>query len=143
MLGEFPGGGEGEGGHPALGRGVGGLADLAVVGGDRGGGDEDAALAVHGLGLGDALGGEPEDVEGADEVDSDHPGEGVQAQWSAAGEHAAGRRDAGTADRDAQWALLARRVHRGLYGVGVGDVAGDEADAGADVRQFLGHDGPW
>lgn len=106
-----------------------------VVGGDRRGGDEDPALAVHGPGLGDAPGGEPEDGEGADEVDLDHAGEGVQVQGTAAGEHAAGCRHARAADRDAQGAQLARRVHRGLRGVGVGDVAGDEADARGPVPE--------
>ena len=58
---------------PALRGRVGDLADLAVEGGDRGGVDADAALAaLVGLVVDHRRGGEPQDVEGPDQVDLDH-----------------------------------------------------------------------
>jgi hypothetical protein len=53
------------------------LADLAVVGGDAGGRDQNAALArgCIGLVLGHRLGGQANHVERADQVDRDHPRE--------------------------------------------------------------------
>jgi hypothetical protein len=58
--------------HAGLRGRVGGLADLALEGGDRGGVDDHAALALGvGLALGHRHGGEADHVEGADQVDAD------------------------------------------------------------------------
>ena len=61
---------------PPLEARVGGLADLAVVGGDARGRDQHAALAGRlGLVLAHRLGGEADHVEAADQVDGDRLGE--------------------------------------------------------------------
>ena len=69
---EVAGRGQGQADDAALGGRVGDLPDLPVVGRDRGGVDDDAALAVLvRLGRGHGGGGQPQHVEGADQVDRD------------------------------------------------------------------------
>ena len=76
---QIAGGRQREADDAALRRRVGDLADLAVEGGDRGGVDADAALApVVGLVVDHRGGGEPQDVEGADQVHLDHVVEDLQ-----------------------------------------------------------------
>ena len=85
---------------------VGDLADLAVVGGDRGRVDADAALALLvGLVLAHRGGGEAEHVEGADQVDLDDVGEVLELVGAALAGDPLGPADAGAADRDPQPAL--------------------------------------
>src|SRR5205823_141485 len=71
--GEVTGGGHGHADDPALGRGVGDLAGLALDAGHRGGVDDDAALVVRvgGLGRGHLGCGDPHHVERPDQVDVD------------------------------------------------------------------------
>src|SRR6266566_1753566 len=64
----------------ALGRGVGGLADLAIERRDRRGVHDHAPLAVFLARLAHPVRGQPDHVEGPDEVDLDHPGEGVERE---------------------------------------------------------------
>ena len=95
----------------ALRGGVGDLADLAVEGGDRGGVDADAALAVVvGLVVVHRRGGEAQHVEGADQVDLDHVGEDLEVVRPLLGDRALRPADPGAADRDPQ--LAAARAPR-------------------------------
>jgi hypothetical protein len=76
--------------HPhdsALGRGAGGLADLPVKGGGRG--VHDDALAVEAVGLDHGLGGQPDDVELANELDLHDEGELVARKRPLPPEHSA------------------------------------------------------
>src|SRR5690606_29906904 len=85
----------------ALGRRVRRLADLALVGGDGGRIDDDAALLADGRLPGHPRRGEADHVEGADQVDRDHAGEGVEREGAVAADGAPRRADAGTIDEDA------------------------------------------
>ena len=92
---------------------VGDLADLAVEGGDRGGVDADAALALLvGLVLAHRRGRQAQHVEGADQVDLDHVGEELEVVGAALVGDPLGPADAGAADRDPQAAVGARRPAR-------------------------------
>ena len=121
----------------ALGGGIGGLPDLPVIGGDRGGRDDHAALAViERIERRHRVGGEPDGVERADEVDVDHPREILERHRPVAADDAARRRDAGAVDEDARRPELVARLRDGSGGlVGVDHVAGD-GDA-ADLRRHL------
>ena len=69
-------------------------------------------------------GGEAHHVEGADEIDLDHPGEFLQGQRAVPAEDAAGNEDAGDIDQDAGGTMgLGRGGHRGLAAGGARDVA--------------------
>ena len=110
----------------ALGRRVGDLADLPVVGGDRGGVDDHAALAaLVGLVGEHRRGGQPQHVERADQVDRDHLLERLERVRPALARGLLGPADAGAADGDPQ--RPRRRRPPPATCVGVGDVAGDEA----------------
>ena len=88
---------------------VGDLADLAVVGGDRGGVDADAALALLvGLVLAHRRRRQAQHVEGADQVDLDHVGEELEVVGAALVGDPLGPADPGAADRDAQPAVGGR-----------------------------------
>src|SRR4051794_27271551 len=127
VAGEVAGGGQRHPHDSALGGAVGDLADLAVVGGDRGGVDADAALALFvGLVGEHRVGGEPQDVEGADEVDADDRVEGLEGVRAVAPGDLLGPADARAADGDPQ---AGDRVDRRLDLLGVGDVGGDELRA--------------
>ena len=103
--------GQGHADDAALRGRVGDLADLAVVGGDRGGVDADAALAfLVGLVLAHRRGGEAQDVEGADQVDLDHVGEEFEVVGAALVGNPLGPADPGAADGDAQSAGTAGGV---------------------------------
>ena len=110
----------------ALGRRVRCLADLTVERRHRGRVDDDALLAVDRLGLGDALGRQPDDVERADQVDLDDLAEPGQRERTVLAQGLDGVADAGAVDVDAD------RPHRlgGVQGGGdacfIGDVGGDE-----------------
>ncbi len=89
--------------HAALRGAVGDLPDLAVVGGDGGGVDTHAALAVlervvgqHGVGR------EAQDVEGPDQVDGDDDGEGLERVGPARAGDLLGESGAGAVHADAQ-----------------------------------------
>ena len=131
VLREVAGGGEGHPDDAALGGRVGDLADLAVEGGDRGGVDAHAALAVLERLVGDhCRGGEAQHVEGADQVDRDDRLERHQRV------RALGARDllrpagAGAADGDPQTALgLGGLLDGGLHLLLVAHVAGNELEA--------------
>ena len=117
--------------HGPLGGGVGGLADLAVEGSDRGGVDDDAALRPAELGHG-RLGrrhrgsGQADDVEGAHEVDLDDPVEALQRQHAVAAQDLAGGGDPGAVDHDPQRAEGDGGVDGGLHLVFAGDIGGNE-----------------
>ena len=94
----------------ALGGRVGDLADLAVEGGDRGRVDADAALApVVGLVVDHRRRGEPQHVEGADQVHLDHVVEDLQVVRALLAGGPLRPADPGAADRDPQAALGAGR----------------------------------
>ena len=135
LVGEVARGRERQAHDAALGGRVGGLPDLAFEGGDRGGVDDHPALAGEGIRLDHLLGGEAQDVEGADEVDHDDAGELLQGHGALAAQNAAGGADARAADGDVQPAELCRsrdrRAHAGL----VGDVGGDGDGAVAQRRR--------
>src|SRR6185312_2313196 len=123
--------------------GVGGLADLAVEGGDGGGVDDDPAfgrargLVGHRIGRGDGLGGQPDDVERADEVDGHDLLEGGQGQDPVASEDLARGGDAGAGDHQAQRGQCGGGLDGRADLVLVGDVGGDAPGAlpqpGGDV----------
>ena len=82
------------------------------------------------------MGGEPHGVEGADQVDVDHPDEILERLRPVAADDALGRTDAGTIDENARRPLLVARLRNGGRGlVGVRDVAAD--GDGADLRRRL------
>src|ERR1700678_2983782 len=76
--GQVAGGDDGEAADAGLGGGVGGLADLALERGDRGGQHDRAALAVGQVVAAHPGGGQPQDVVGAGQVDPEHLVEGVE-----------------------------------------------------------------
>src|SRR6185312_4832505 len=123
--------------------GVGGLADLAVEGGDGGGVDDDPAfgrargLVGHRIGRGDGLGGQPDDVERADEVDGHDLLEGGQGQDPIASEDLARGGDAGAVDQQAQRGQCGGGLDGGADLVLVGDV---RTGGGGQVEQD--HVGP-
>ena len=125
-LGEFARRRQSERGYAALGRGIGGLPDLALEGGDRSGRHDHAALAVgkrrqrlHGGG------GEPHHVEAADQVDADDLLEIFQRHRPVAADDALGRPDAGAIDQDARRPMIGGGLlHRRLGGSSVRHVAG-------------------
>ncbi len=120
---------QGHADHRGLGGGVGGLADLAVVGGDGGGVDEDAALAflVGGLPR-HLLRGEADEVEAADDVDVEAAGEAGEGVRAFLAQHFFAGGDAGAVDQAVHRAeVFQRGGDRGL-GIGFGgDVGADEA----------------
>src|SRR5207248_10297105 len=66
---------QGQADYSALGGGVGNLADLAFIGSDARGVDDDAALLAHRLRRDETFGKQPQAVEGANQVDVDDPRE--------------------------------------------------------------------
>ena len=123
---------KGHRGHAALGRRVGGLADLPVERGHRCRADHNAALAARvGRALGHRSGREADHVEGAGEVHPQDVHERLEIMHAVASEHARGHRDAGAVDEAAQAAEALRgefdraggsrlRCHVGLAKGGVG-----------------------
>jgi alpha-methylacyl-CoA racemase len=126
----------------ALGRGVGRLADLPLERRHRRGVDDHAPLAVfravHFRGQAHPVGGQPDHVERPDQVDLDHPGEGLQRERSVLAGGPGRGADARAVDHDPGYP--ARQGARGVQGrVHVrraGHVAGVERHPGP---QFLGH----
>src|SRR5699024_5855588 len=86
-----------------LGRGVGDLPDLALVGGHGGGVDDDATLAVlvHHILRGHGLGGQTEHVERAHEVHRDGRLEQVEVVDALPGDDPGGGGDASAVDHHA------------------------------------------
>ena len=145
VLREVARGGQRHADDAALGGGVGDLADLAVVGGDRGGVHAHAALAVLGRLVGDHRGGGvAQHVERADQVDLENRLERHQrVRALGAGEllRPAGAR---AADGDPQAALASARglLHGRLDLALLAHVAGDElqAELGRERLALLGVD---
>ncbi|GAA3208572.1 hypothetical protein GCM10020256_05110 [Streptomyces thermocoprophilus] len=131
VLGEVAGGGDGHAGDTGLGGGVGDLADLALVRGDGRRVDDEAAPALGvRLLLDHGGGGEPQDVEGADQVDVDDRAEQVQVVRAAAADDAGGRGDAGAVDGEPQRGAVGLDPGEGLLdGLLTGDVGGQQCDA--------------
>jgi hypothetical protein len=77
--------GEGEGDDATLGRGIRGLSDLSVEGGDGRCHHDDPAVTVNRLVLAHGLGGQAEDVERADQVDVNDGSEGLELQGDLCG----------------------------------------------------------
>ena len=114
----------------------GAVAGLALQAGDRGGVDDDAALAVAvgGLGPGHGGGRDAHQVEGTDQVDADDPPvAGQVVRGAVAADRPRGPADARAADRGAQRGArggrgVHRRLDRGLIGhVGAREQAVDLA----------------
>ncbi len=118
------------------------LSDLTVIGSDRGGRDHDAALAgFKRLQLRHFRGRQPQHVEGADQVDADHPVEIGERHRAIAADHPFCHSDAGAIHQYPRWTMgLRRRDDRGLGGTCVGDVADnrDTSDFGGDAFRELG-----
>ena len=125
--------------HAGLRRGIGGLADLALVRRDRGGVDDHAALAVvQRIERAHVGRRQPQQVEAADQVDADHALERGQRHRPVASDDASGGADAGAVHQQPRRPVrLARLRNRGLGGRGIGDIAGD-ADAADALRARLG-----
>src|SRR6185437_482995 len=111
--------------------------DLAVESGDGSCVDDHATLAVgerlQGLHGG---GGEPQHVEGADQVDADDLFIILERHRAVAADDALGRTDAGAIDQDARGAVHgAGGVDRRLRALRAGDIAGhgDAFDVGGDI----------
>ena len=115
-LGEFARRRHDQADHAAFRGGIGGLADLALIGRDRRGADDDAALAVlqrfERLHVG---GGKPHHVECADQVDLDDAREIGERHRPVAADDALGRTDAGAIDEDPRRAVLGRAPRRRLF----------------------------
>src|SRR5690606_7676819 len=123
--------------HAALGGRIGSLADLSVEGGDRGGVDDDAALATFKrLELFAAHGKQADHVECADQVDLDHLAVVVERVRPVLRGGACGDGDAGAVDQDARGAELFGDRGEGLLAtLGRRDVAPDRdpADVGRNL----------
>ena len=136
--GQVPGDRQGHADDAALGRGVGGLADLAVERRDRRGVHDDAPLAVFLGGLAHPERGQPDRVERPDEVDLDDPGEGVQRERAVLARGPRGVADARAVDQDAGRPVGEglRRVERRRHVIRAGHVASRERGPGTE---FLRH----
>ncbi len=109
---------------PALGRRIGGLPDLALIGRDRGGRDDHPALAIDRFEPGHRRRREADHVEGSDEVDADHLLEVGERLGALAANDALGRADARAIDQHPRGPM--RRLGFGDRPAGggfVGDVA--------------------
>ncbi|MDT4842015.1 hypothetical protein FQZ97_758950 [compost metagenome] len=124
---EVAGDGQGHADHAALRGAVGGLADLAVVGRDRGGRDQHAAFAGgFGLVLAHGVGRQADHVEAADQVDRDGLAEHGQRVRAVLAHGLLGRCDAGAVDQAHQLAELDGGSHHGLAVGFLAHVALDE-----------------
>jgi hypothetical protein len=131
---------QGHADHATLGGRIRGLTDLAFVGGDAGGVDDHAALAVFArrVVLHD-LGGGLGHVEAADQVHHHGAGELLERHCAFLAQHASRAEDAGAVDRGIEPAEeVPGRVQVGLHAGLVGDVGAEVARvAGAE----FGHGG--
>src|SRR5215204_1164324 len=137
--GEFAGHREGECDDTALGSGVGGLPDLAVVGSDARSVDYHPALAVLvRLVLGQPDGGETDDVEGAYEVYLDRLREKPQVVDALLPDDLGSRADPGAVHDAVQGAEgLHHRTKRVLHALFVRDVGTNKLGAAPDLRSHL------
>ena len=101
-LGQFPGDRQRHPDDAALGRRVGGLADLAVEGGDGSGVHDHPALLAVQVRRQHPFRGEPGDIEGADQVHLDDLAEQVEGKRAVLADHFGRRADPGTVDQDPQ-----------------------------------------
>ncbi len=137
--GQVAGGDQGHADDAGLGRGVGDLADLALPGRDRGGEHADAALAVLGLVGGHPGGGEPQHVEGADQVDVDDLAvEVVVAGAAVLVDQPHGAAAPGAVHERAQRRLRGGDVERRVDALRVADVGGRER---RELAELLGDRG--
>ncbi len=109
-----------------LGRGVGCLTDLALKRGNRRGAYDHAALTRGRLIADHSLDREPDDVEGADQVDRDRAGERLQRHHAGLAEDPGRRSDPGAVHHDAQFAQAVGDIEGSGDLLGVGDVGGCE-----------------
>ena len=126
LVGQVAGRGQGQRDDAALAGRVRRLTDLPVVRRDARRHDHQTAVAVERLVVDHGLGGQPQHVEGADQVDLDHRAEGLQRQQPALADHPARRGHPGAVDRDPQRPEAGRRVDRRPDLLLVADVGGDE-----------------
>ncbi|MCO5556213.1 hypothetical protein L7F22_009759 [Adiantum nelumboides] len=132
-VGQVAGDRQGHADDAALGRRVRGLPDLALERRDRGGVDDDAAVAVDRLGLRDPLRGEADHVERADQVDVDDLGEVGQRERAVLADGLDAVADAGAVHRDADRTELFGGVEGGGHLLLVRDVGRGEADVLAQL----------
>ncbi len=120
---------EGEADDSRLGGSVRGLANLSLIGGDGGSVDNYSSLSVLvAFGLRYGLGGERENVEGADQVDLDDRGVELQVMCLLA-EDAHGGANAGAVDQGAKRGTGTRPSHGGPHLIGFGHVRFDVLDS--------------
>ena len=121
---------------------IGRLPDLAVIGGNGSGVDHHAALAGRErLELRHFGGRQPQHVEGADQVDPDHPVEIGQRHRAVAADHALGNADAGAIDQHPRRTMGFGRLRDGGFrGSCIGYVADDRRalDLGGDALGEFG-----
>ncbi|MND80576.1 hypothetical protein D3C80_723490 [compost metagenome] len=138
---QFTGRRQGQAGDRALGGGVGGLTDLAVVGGNRGGVDDHPTLTLSArFAFGHGCSGQAQQVEAADQVDVDHPAEAVQAMGAILAQDLFGADDTGAVDQAMETAERGNGgIDRGLGGALLTDI-GNRKVRLATQRLGLGSD---
>ncbi|MNJ37217.1 hypothetical protein D3C77_320270 [compost metagenome] len=148
-------------GDGTLGGSIGGLADLAVVGGNRGGVDNDPTLTFGArFTFGHGCSGQTQQIEAADQINVDDPAETLQAVGAVLAQDFLGTDNAGAVDQPLQAAkrgnssidgglgrclltdvgngetcLAAQRLCFGLYGFGI-EV--DQHDLGTRFDEHFG-----
>ena len=139
MLGEIARDRQGHRDDAALRGGVSGLPDLALIGGDRGGRDDDAPLPARDGGRLDQRGrNQPYHIERTYEIDADHLLEVAERMRAIFPHHALGDANSRAIDEDARRAVrLLRLRDRPLRGGRVRHVGadGDAADRLRDRRR--------
>jgi hypothetical protein len=119
--------------HAGFRRRVSRLSDLALIGGDRCGVDDDATLAVfQRIELHHSRRGQPQQVEAANQIDADHPLECGQRHRPFASDDPTRGADAGTVHQDPRRPVrVACLCHRCLCGCRIADITrnADAADA--------------
>jgi hypothetical protein len=132
--GQVAGDRQGHAHHPALGRGVGRLPDLAVERGHRRGVDDHPALLPDRVVRQHPLGREPQHVECADQVDLDDAREVGQRERAGLPDGARRVAGAGAVDRHAERAEAVGDVQRGGHVGLAAHVGGREAHRVAELR---------
>ncbi len=130
---ELSRGGKGQPDNSRLRRRVRGLADLALEGGDGGGVDDHSPLPLLRLGGLHSRRGEAQDVEGADEVDHDHPLEVLEGQRAGSSQDPARCDDARAVDSRAERAKLLSLGHGGGDLLRIGNVGRNELGPSAEL----------
>ena len=127
--------GKRHGRHPAFRGRIGRLPDLPVEGCDRGGVDDDAALAILvGVLLGHGISGKAQHVEAADQVDGDSSREGLKAMRTLASDDLLASGDACAIHQAVEAPESVKRVVDGGQAVlGLGDIGAEEAGVRAKL----------